>query len=76
MIHHEAEILDAVDFKAQDAYSLGCLLVYLLTGKTPFGVTEEEKKKRGLTTDDQILPVYRGKQKGLVRILDPSSHFH
>ena len=69
MIHLEAEFVDAVDYKAQDAYGLGCLLVYLLTGKAPFGVTEEEKQKRGLTTDSQILAVYRGKQRALVRML-------
>lgn len=63
----EVELLDNVDYQAQDVYSLGCLLVWLLAGREPVMVTEQERETKKLDTPAKALKRWRGKQKRMVQ---------
>ncbi len=66
MYEYSIEMMKTVSFRAQEAWSLGCILVWLLTGENPFFVSEEEAHEKNLVTNDDILDHLSRKQEAVV----------
>ena len=57
--HKQASQRKHIDFQAQDMWSLGCLLVWLITGTQAFTVTEDELAEANKTVREVLHAKHR-----------------
>ena len=60
------ELFWKISFQVQDCWSLGCVLVWLLTGTDPFTVYDEEYRELGLQSNSEYQKTLRTKQAAWV----------
>lgn len=69
------ELLDKVNFQGQDAWSLGCVLIWLLMGHDPFSLSNEDCAELDIRDANQCQQALRKRQLAWVRILICKSEF-